>query len=87
MDHLQACGHCPKYDPTETSQCAAYLNMRLISLYGCPIFPYRELSGGRAYVDGEIKTGKARSGQQKQKKSDPKYHSKNDGKRKYKYEL
>jgi hypothetical protein len=47
------------------------------------MFPYREIPRSRGeYVNGVIVSGKNRPGQQKQKKDDRKYHSKNDGKRK-----
>ncbi|MHA2068769.1 MAG: hypothetical protein ACXABY_30765, partial [Candidatus Thorarchaeota archaeon] len=54
---------------------------------GCPHFPYRQIPRSRGeYLDGEIVSG-GRVGQQKQSVNDRKYHSKNDGKRKYTHEF
>lgn len=50
------------------------------------MFPFRELPPGLSYIDGRI-AGRGRIGQQKQKHEDRKYHSKNDGKRKYKFKV
>ena len=86
MDHTEACEYCDKWNG---AHCRVYMNMRLIRKYGCGHFPYRSLGkhGAREYVDGEIVSGKNRPGQQKQIKDDRKYHSKNDGKRKYKFNI
>jgi hypothetical protein len=101
MDHLQACGHCPKYGNIEEMSCdgvvyiipgcTIYNNATLDWVNrrgGCPGFPYRDIPRSRGeYLDGRIVAGNHRPGQQKQKKDDRKYHSKNDGKRKYKFNI
>ena len=89
MDHLQACMYCPKSDMTCDGEvhCTIYANRSWVNrVGGCGMFPFRELPPGLSYIDGRI-AGRGRIGQQKQKHEDRKYHSKNDGKRKYKYNI
>jgi hypothetical protein len=100
MDHLQACSHCDKYGIIEevacdgevhdVPGCTIYSNATLDWVNrrgGCPHFPYRQIPRSRGeYLDGEIVSG-GRVGQQKQSVNDRKYHSKNDGKRKYTHEF
>jgi len=72
IDHLQACGHCPKYDG---EKCLVYYRLDWVNRRGgCPMFPHRDLPEGR----------RKRMGQQKQKHQDRAYGSKNDGRRKFK---
>jgi hypothetical protein len=54
-----------------------YQNIRMVKLYGCPVFPYRDLpkQGNMEYVDGKIVAGVHRPGQQKQKRDDRKYEN------------
>lgn len=81
MNHLLACGHCPKYD----NGCTIYRDISWVNRRGgCPSYPYRDLFRGMEYLDGAIVTGKARPGQQKQKKNDRKYENKKSS-RKYGY--
>lgn len=84
MNHLQACVYCPKWTK---EGCTVYPERYLfdrVQLHGCPVYPYRDIPRSRGeYVDGVIVSGSQRPGQQKQKNQDRKYHSKNDGKRKY----
>jgi hypothetical protein len=82
MDHLQACGHCPYIIPdfveSVNTACTVYTDLSWVNRRGgCPMFPERDLPEAM----------KKRVGQQKQKHNDKSYHSKNDGKRKYKYEV
>jgi hypothetical protein len=82
MDHLQACGYCDKF---VDGGCSIFVETDWVNrMGGCGMFPYRDLSHGHTYVDGKV-YGPGRTGQQKQKHEDRKYHSKNDGKRKYKF--
>ena len=75
MNHLQACPHCKDFSDTG---CTVYPDTSWVNRRGgCPNFPLRDLP----------ETMKKRVGQQKQKFEDRKYHSKNDGKRKYKYNI
>ena len=75
LDHLRACPHCPKYGGSY-GECTAYQNLRMASLYGCPLFPYREIPRLRGeYLDGKIVSGVHRPGQQKQKKADRTYNN------------
>jgi len=81
MNHLEACGHCPK--ETWYGTCVLFFDRSWVNRRGgCGMFPYRELPQGMSYIDGKI-AGRGRIGQQKQAHSDRKYHSKNDGKRKF----
>jgi len=90
MDHLQACPHCPNFATFGIAiGCSIYKNTSWINRRGgCPAFPFRDIPRSRGeYVDGKIVSGNRRPGQQKQKTDDRKYHSKNDGKRKYKFDI
>jgi hypothetical protein len=86
MNHLQACGYCDKY---VDGGCSVFTEVDWVDRRGgCGMFPYREIPRSRGeYVSGRIVSGKNRPGQQKQKKDDRKYHSKNDGKRKYTFKF
>lgn len=88
LNHLQACGHCPKYDhgdgTTKThTGCSIYADVTWVNrIGGCPVFPYRAVPKSRGeYVDGVIISGK-RVGQQHQKRLDRKYENRKS-KRKY----
>ena len=84
--HLQACPYCDKHID---GGCTIFTDVSWVErLGGCPAFPYREVPRSRGeYMDGKIISGNQRPGQQKQKHDDRKYHSKNDGKRKYKFNI
>ena len=84
MNHLQACPECPKYsEDFLAGGCTIYDDVSWVNRRGgCGMFPSRELLPGMSYLDGKI-TRKGRSGQQKQKHEDRKYHSKNDRKTKF----
>jgi hypothetical protein len=77
MNHLQACGHCPKYlrfPAYGEPGCSAYADTTFVNrLGGCPLFPERDLP------EAMIK----RAGQQKQRHSDRNYSSKNDRRGKF----
>jgi hypothetical protein len=83
LDHLIACTHCPKYLDYGAGiwDCSVYTDLSWVNRRGgCPMFPERDMTGSPSLR-------KIRAGQQKQKHEDRKYHSKNDGKRKYKFNL
>jgi hypothetical protein len=83
MNHLEACGHCPK--ETWYGTCLLYHDRSFVNrIGGCGAFPYRELpaQSGLSYLDGKI-LGKGRVGQQKQKHNDKSYHSKNNSRTKF----
>jgi hypothetical protein len=83
MNHIEACGECPK--ETWYGTCPLYFDRSFLSrLGGCGHFPYRELpaQSGLSYLDGKI-LGRGRIGQQKQKHNDKSYHSKNDRRGKF----
>ena len=84
MDHRQACPYCDKYNGALRPPCSIYNDISWMQHTGCPHFPYRTLTKGREYMDGDIVTGKARQGQQKQKKQDRPY-SNAKSKRKFGY--
>jgi hypothetical protein len=78
MSHLQACGFCSKY---VDGGCTIYTDTDWVDRRGgCGMFPHR---------DFPATTTSKRAGQQKQsrKRDDRKYHSKNDGRRKYKFNI
>jgi hypothetical protein len=67
MNHLEACGHCPK--ETWYGTCVTYPDRSWVNRRGgCGMFPERDLPEAM----------KKRVGQQKQKHSDRSYSSKND---------
>jgi hypothetical protein len=80
MDHLEACGHCPKYlerVDDGTFKCTVYDDTEWVNrLGGCPSFPLRDLPETLGGMQRRV-------GQQKQKHSDRSYSSKNDGRRKF----
>ncbi len=82
MDHLEACGHCPKYGDivvrvfvdTVHKGCTAYTDTSWVNRRGgCPMFPLRDIP----------ETMKKRVGQQKQKHQDRSYSGKNDRRGKF----
>jgi hypothetical protein len=77
MNHLQACGHCLKFNE-RYQRCGVYVDLSWVNRRGgCPSFPLRDLPENyKAHI--------RRVGQQKQKHSDRSYSSKNDGRRKFK---
>jgi len=80
MDHLQACPYCHKYD-AQMDHCTVFNYTGWVNRRGgCGLFPERDMTGSPSQR-------KQRAGQQKQKHQDRSYHSKNDGKRKYKYNI
>jgi hypothetical protein len=78
MNHLQACGHCPKYEHGDGTQkshtgCEVYADVAWVNrIGGCGMFPERDMPESHKRV-----------GQQKQKHSDRSYHSKNDSRGKF----
>jgi hypothetical protein len=71
MDHLAACGHCPK--ETWYGTCLLYLDRSWVNrIGGCGMFPERDMPESHKRV-----------GQQKQKHYDRPYHSKNDSRGKF----
>ena len=95
-DHTQACPYCDKfkverqrrtqddghyYYINKTYGCTIYEDTSWVNrMGGCPFFPMRDMTGAPSLR-------KERAGQQKQKHQDRTYHSKNDGKRKYKFKV
>jgi hypothetical protein len=75
MNHLEACGHCPKYsEALLAGGCTAYDDTSWVNRRGgCGSFPERDLPESHKRV-----------GQQKQKHSDRSYSSKNDSRTKFK---
>ena len=77
MDHLEACGHCPKYQAwghRGIVSCTVYTDVSWVNRRGgCGMFPHRDLPEAM----------RKRVGQQKQKHSDRSYGSKNNNRMKF----
>jgi hypothetical protein len=77
LNHKAACSYCHKFARNDIDGeigCTIYDDTTWVNRRGgCPNFPLRDLPEAM----------KKRVGQQKQKHSDPSYHSKNDRKSKF----
>jgi hypothetical protein len=73
MDHLEACGYCPK---DSEAGCGIYPDTSWVNRRGgCPHFSYRQIPRSRGeYLDGKIVSG-GRVGQQKQSVNDRSYNN------------